>query len=84
VTSASKNSCTPKGCERVAGGRSAAQTTGTGRKIISTLKGCQSGFGPRFCHPFRVRGLVLFYFTGGLRYASTTGYLLAALQAAGR
>jgi hypothetical protein len=56
--------------------------TGTKRKSISTLKGCQTSFGPDFWHPFRV--LRRYSSTGGLRYASTTGYFLAALQAAGR
>jgi len=31
----------PKGCQKVAGGRSVAQTPGTDRSRIRTLKGCQ-------------------------------------------
>jgi hypothetical protein len=65
-----------KGCQIVAGGRSVAQTTGNGRPSGPHPEGVP----PFFCHPFRVWK----YFrllSGGLRYAATTGYYLAAFQA---
>ena len=46
-----------KGCQKVAGGRSAAQTTGKKRIVVRTLEGCKNSFQarcPRFWHPFRV------------------------------
>jgi|GEM_PF-5068146 len=70
----------PEGLERVAGGRSAAQTTGERGDKISTLKGCKilGGMSGTLsgCASESLG-------TGGLRYAATTGYSLAALRAVG-
>jgi len=63
----------PKGCKIVAGGR---QTTGTIQLIVGTLKGCQilrpSGT-PSGCDPHHS-------LTGGLRFATTSGYSLTTLR----
>ena len=64
-----------KGCQIVAGGRSVAQTTGKQRAVSCTLEGCHGFLAP-------VPGAESISFpSGGLRYASTTGYYLTALQA---
>jgi len=70
-----KGLSSPEGWQKVAGGRSEAQTTGTHMRMIPTLTGSQ-----KVLHPSGVRtnySLV----SGGLRFASTTGYSLSALQA---
>jgi hypothetical protein len=65
-----------KGWQKVAGGRSVAQTTGKPPAISPHPAGVQESFLAtlRVAEIFRVS-------TGGLRYASTTGYYLSALQA---
>ena len=70
--------CNPKGCQKVAGGRSAAETTGTRRLANRNPKGCQKS---RVLHPFRVQ--ISSNETGpvGLLCAPTTGYFLSALRA---
>ena len=65
-----------KGCQIVAGGRSEAQTTGRQAKEFSNLKGCPENRGtPRWVQ------MNYSLLSGGLRYAATTGYYLAAFQA---
>gem|GEM_PF-6756922 len=53
----------PEGCQIVAGGRSAAQTTGNERTMIGTLQGCQ-----REWHPFAVQSLRAAYRRSSLRF----------------
>ena len=72
-----------EGCEIVAGGRSEAQTTVQSPVSACTLKECQILYRRLtlvLLHPSRVLTNYLCA-SGGLRYASTTGYYLAALQA---
>ena len=64
-----------EGWQKVAGGRSVAQTTGPQMIMIPTLKGSQKALHP--CGVRRNYSLV----SGGLRFAPTTGYFLPALRA---
>jgi len=64
-----------KGCQKVADGRSVAQTTGPENGNVATLKGCQKSVHPFWVRTSRSR------LSGGLRYAATTGYYLPAFQA---
>gem|GEM_PF-5923975 len=69
--------CNPKGCARVVGGRSEAKTSGIESTGIRTQKECQKSL--LLSHPFRVQMNSFPPRSGGL---TTTGYSLAALQAA--
>jgi hypothetical protein len=74
----------PEGCEKVAGGRSEAKTTGETGTNHRTLTECQIEKGQReilleFSHHFVVQ--VSLICSGGFRFASTTGYYLPALRA---
>ena len=75
------NPCDPQRCAKVAGGRSEAKTSGVERLIVHTPEGCQSKGFFLFAHPFGVHRLDHMC-SGGLRFAPTTGYCLAALKAA--
>lgn len=64
-----------KGCQKVAGGRSVAQTTDKQRGIIT-----HPGRVPdKRWHPSGVRSNYLLL-SGGLRYVVTTGYYLSRLR----
>src|SRR5688572_31174222 len=63
----------PQGCQKVAGGRSEAKTTGLGG-MYRHPEGVPER--KEFLHPFGMPSL-FFVHTGGLRFASTTGYFLS-------
>jgi len=64
-----------KGCQRVAGGRSAAKTTGRAMETIPDPERVSEIVAP-------LRGADgCSLISGGLRYAATTGYSLTAFQA---
>jgi hypothetical protein len=65
-----------KGRQKVADGRSVAQTTGPQSKIISHPERVSE----KEWYTYRVRTTAALL-SGGLRYAETTGYFLTALRA---
>jgi hypothetical protein len=75
------NFCNPQGCAKVAGGRSEAKTSGSERSIIRTPEGDRAKASSLFAHPFGVH-FTIHMCSGGLRFAPTTGYYLAAPRAA--
>jgi len=66
----------PKGCQKAAGGRSEAKTSGHRRKNVGTLKGCQNAPGPLapFQGACRINRLI-----GGVA-SPTPGYFLPCLR----
>jgi len=69
--------CNPKGWTKVAGGRSGAKTTGNKAVIEPPWRGATA-----FDLAPLQGAIILRPPSGGLRYASTTGYSLSAFQAA--
>ncbi len=74
--------CNPKGCEKVAGGRSEAKTTGEagmtaprrGARRLGYARDFFAILAPLWCNSFLTG-------SGGFRFASTTAYYLPALRA---